>query len=56
MLSGQNDFDEENEEVSLFNLSPEQEKPKEVSYNRDIPIETFDFIVTDECHRSIYHL
>jgi type I restriction enzyme R subunit len=21
-----------------------------------IPIETFDFIVTDECHRSIYHL
>jgi type I restriction enzyme, R subunit len=56
MLSGQSDFDEENEEVSLFNLSPEQEKPKEVSYNRDIPIETFDFIVTDECHRSIYHL
>jgi type I restriction enzyme R subunit len=56
MLSGKSDFDEENEEVSLFNLSPEQEKPKEVSYNRDIPIETFDFIVTDECHRSIYHL
>ena len=56
MLSGQSDFDEENEEVSLFNLSPEQEKPKEVSYNRDIPIETFDFIVTDECHRSIYRL
>ena len=21
-----------------------------------VPIETFDFIVTDECHRSIYHL
>jgi type I restriction enzyme, R subunit len=56
MLSGQSDFDEENEEVSLFNLSPEQEKPKEVSYNPEIPIETFDFIVTDECHRSIYHL
>jgi len=33
-----------------------EEKPKEVNYNPQIPIETFDFIVTDECHRSIYHL
>ncbi len=28
----------------------------EVSYNPQIPVETFDFIITDECHRSIYHL
>jgi type I restriction enzyme R subunit len=27
-----------------------------LAYNPDIPIETFDFIVTDECHRSIYGL
>ena len=27
-----------------------------VVYNPGIPIETFDFIVTDECHRSIYNL
>ena len=27
-----------------------------MTYNPRIPIETFDFIVTDECHRSIYHL
>lgn len=27
-----------------------------LTYNPDIPIETFDFIVTDECHRSIYGL
>jgi type I restriction enzyme, R subunit len=27
-----------------------------VAYNPAIPIETFDFIVTDECHRSIYGL
>ena len=27
-----------------------------VSYNPSIPIETFDFIVVDECHRSIYNL
>jgi type I restriction enzyme, R subunit len=26
------------------------------SHNPKVPIETFDFIVTDECHRSIYGL
>ncbi len=30
--------------------------PLPVAYNPAIPIETFDFIVTDECHRSIYNL
>jgi len=27
-----------------------------IEYNPKIPIETFDIIVTDECHRSIYNL
>ncbi|MCG8572810.1 MAG: DEAD/DEAH box helicase family protein, partial [Spirochaetes bacterium] len=27
-----------------------------VEYNKDVPIEQFDFIVIDECHRSIYNL
>ena len=27
-----------------------------VAYNPAVPIEAFDFIVTDECHRSIYNL
>jgi len=27
-----------------------------IEYNPNIPIETFDIIVTDECHRSIYNL
>ena len=31
-------------------------RPLEVAYNPAIPIETFDFVVTDECHRSIYNL
>jgi type I restriction enzyme R subunit len=44
------------EELSLFDIAPEAEKPKEVFYNPQIPIETFDFIITDECHRSIYNL
>jgi Type I site-specific restriction-modification system, R (restriction) subunit and related helicases len=40
----------------FFDISPKDEKPIEASYNPKIPIETFDFILTDECHRSIYHL
>jgi len=28
----------------------------EVAYNAAIPIEAFDFIVTDECHRSLHGL
>jgi type I restriction enzyme, R subunit len=31
-------------------------KSADVAYNPTIPPETFDFIVTDECHRSIYNL
>lgn len=29
---------------------------EEVAYNAAVPIETFDVVITDECHRSIYHL
>lgn len=56
MLQGEKEFDPTLEEQSLFNISPFEEKEKEISYNPQIPIETFDFIITDECHRSIYHL
>lgn len=56
MLKGENEYDSENEEYSLYDLSVGQEKAKEVVYNPNIPIETFDFIITDECHRSIYNL
>ena len=31
-------------------------EPAPVEYNPAIPIETFDVIFTDECHRSIYNL
>ena len=31
-------------------------KPKEVAYNKDYPPEFFDFVVVDECHRSIYNV
>ncbi|MBL9171386.1 MAG: DEAD/DEAH box helicase family protein [Verrucomicrobiales bacterium] len=31
-------------------------RTRDISYNSAVPIEKFDFIVTDECHRSIYNL
>ena len=36
--------------------SPLLKEPVPVGYNPKIPIEFFDFIVIDECHRSIYNL
>lgn len=56
MLTGQAEFAEENEERSLYAVAPETEHPVEVGYNPALPIETFDFVITDECHRSIYNL
>ena len=56
MLKGEPEFDAELEERSLFDRLPAVPPAKEIAYNTTIPIETFDFIITDECHRSIYHL
>lgn len=56
MLKGDDDLEVEFEEYSLFDSSPDDNKRLEVQYNPDLPIETFDFIITDECHRSIYNL
>ncbi|MBI1179197.1 MAG: DEAD/DEAH box helicase [Alphaproteobacteria bacterium] len=56
MLRGQ-ELDEEEEEASGFEKwQGAESEPLPLAYNPDIPIETFDFIVTDECHRSIYGL
>lgn len=55
MLSGQ-ELAEDMDEVSTADLSKMAKLPKDVVYNAALPIETFDFIVTDECHRSIYNL
>ncbi len=57
MLKGEEDFQEENEEGSLFETENLLFKePLPVIYNDQIPIEMFDFIVVDECHRSIYNI
>ena len=56
MLRGE-ELDEADEEASSFEVwkNADGEIPP-VGYNSAIPIETFDFIITDECHRSIYGL
>ena len=55
MLRGE-DLDPEKEELSGFDFAQVNPQPGTVEYNPDIPIGTFDIIITDECHRSIYNL
>ncbi len=55
MLSGK-ELDPELEEASGYDIATARHSPQTVEYNRSFPIEEFDFIVTDECHRSIYDL
>ncbi len=45
-------LEETNPNESNFKIKP----PSEVTYNPEVPIEFFDFIIIDECHRSIYNL
>jgi type I restriction enzyme R subunit len=60
MLRGE-ELDESAEEGSAFETwsntnAQDDGELRLVAYNPAIPIETFDLIVTDECHRSIYGL
>jgi type I restriction enzyme R subunit len=45
---------EELDELSAYDVQPP--RPVEVAYTPEVPIETFDVIIVDECHRSIYGL
>ncbi|MDF0592100.1 type I restriction-modification enzyme R subunit C-terminal domain-containing protein [Methanotrichaceae archaeon M04Ac] len=56
ILRGEAEFDPDLEEVSYFDAPYIPERPVDVAYNPNIPIEYFDFVVVDECHRSIYNL
>ena len=55
MLKGR-ELSEEDEETSAQGLGTVYKEAPPIEYNPAIPIETFDFIMTDECHRSIYNL
>lgn len=55
LLKGEAEFDSANEERSAFESSTAKlAPPKELKYNPNFPIDFFDFIIVDECHRSIY--
>jgi type I restriction enzyme R subunit len=56
ILRGEAEFDEDLDEKSAADLSAADARPKDVAYNAAVPLEAFDFSVTDECHRSIYGL
>lgn len=47
---------EDSEDISLNEFGQTDAQARLVQYNPQVPIETFDFIVIDECHRSIYNL
>lgn len=54
ILQGE-ELDEWSEETNP-NEQTQPNEPMPVVYNEDVPIEFFDFVVIDECHRSIYNL
>jgi type I restriction enzyme R subunit len=51
-LKGEPELDPELDEHSAYDLAPAE--PVAVEYNAKVPIETFDIVIVDECHRSIY--
>ena len=55
ILKGE-ELDPDEEELSGFDVAAFRKEPAPVEYSPDIPIDTFDVIITDECHRSIYNL
>jgi type I restriction enzyme, R subunit len=52
ILKGEAELDPELDEHSAYDLLPDEPVP--VAYNPRVPIEMFDVVVVDECHRSIY--
>ena len=55
LLKGE-ELDETAEETNPGEFRWDKREPVPVVYNPKIPVEFFDFVVIDECHRSIYNL
>ncbi len=55
VLKGERTLNPELEEDEAL-MSDSRIEVEPIEYNPKIPIEEFDFIVVDECHRSIYNL
>ncbi len=54
-LLKEQELDEATEEINPAEIQ-QSRQPVPVVYNEKIPPEFFDFIIIDECHRSIYNL
>ena len=52
MLRGEEELPGDVDEKSGSEIEPG--RPVDVTYNPQIPIEAFDVVIVDECHRSIY--
>lgn len=50
------ELDEQNEEIASEQNTVPGEGASTIAYNKKVPIESFDLIIIDECHRSIYNL
>lgn len=55
ILKGE-ELDPSKEEINPAELKVRPKQPMPVIYSKKIPPEFFDFIVIDECHRSIYNV
>lgn len=55
ILKGE-ELDEAAEEQNPAEMLLKPKEPVPVAYNPKVPVEFFDFIFIDECHRSIYNL
>ena len=56
MLKGEQEPPPDLDDLPIDAAESLYKEPLPVVYNPTLPIETFDFIITDECHRSIYNL
>ncbi len=56
MLKGETETAADLDDLPIESAETLFKQPVPVEYNPNFPIEEFDFIVTDECHRSIYNL
>ena len=55
ILKGES-LDETEEELSPAEQMTRPKTPMPVVYSEKVPVEFFDFLIIDECHRSIYNL
>jgi type I restriction enzyme R subunit len=51
-----NELDEEAEQQNPNETNWNQRQAPPITYNPRLPVEFFDFVIIDECHRSIYNL